>query len=347
MTTVRQRRRRVRTLFAAALALTLGMIAGCGTNFGTTADGLQRYRWKMTVTVGTTSTWYLAAEKFGEDLARETGGRITLQVFASERLTAGEPTAGVEQLMDGGKDFSYNSPIIYAGVNPVYGAAAAPFRFDSVEDGYAAMQGAGGEAYRQQLAEDGVELLGWGESGMRQITNSHRAIHAPEDMHGLKFRIPGFGLYTDFYRSLGSNPVGMPFSEVYTALQQGAIDGQENPLDVIYSSSLEEVQPYLTLWDYSYDPLVFGMNKDLFDSLSEEDRELVKRLAADANEFQVQQNRDLEAQELGELEGAGMQVNEMTDEEKERFKAELAPLYEKYREVWGPTLSAEFIPEGY
>lgn len=337
--------RRMLALFASLLVLAL--LAGCGTNFGTTADGKQKYRWKMTVTTGPSSTWYLAAQKFADDLESETNGRITMKVFAGERLSAGEGTAGVEQLMDGAKDFSYNSPIIYAGVDPKFGAVTVPFGFDSVEDGHASLEGAGGEAYEELLNSYGVHLLSWGESGMRQLTNDRGSIESPEDLNHLKFRIPAFGLYTDFYRALGADPTTMPFGEVYTALQQGAIDGQENPIDVIYSGRLQEVQGYLTLWNYSYDPLVLGVNQDLFESLSPEDKDLVTRLAEDSADFQIEENRRLEADELTELEAAGMEINELTDEQKAEFQDASAGLYERYRRIWGEELSNAFIPEGY
>lgn len=343
----RQRSRPLRRLkgFGAGL-LALALLAGCGTEFGTTADGKQQYRWKMTVTTGSTSTWYSAAEMLAQTLDEETDGRITLQVFANERLSAGEPTAGVEQLMDGAKAFSYNSPIIYAGVDARFGAVTAPFLYDSLEEGEEALEGEGGEVYRELLAEHGVELLGWGESGMRQLTNNRAPVTSPEDMSGMKLRIPGFGLYTDFYRDLGANPTTMPFSEVYTSLQQGAIDGQENPVDVIYSSALNEVQPYMTLWNYSYDPLVLGINKDLYGSLSKEDQQLVTDAAAAANAFQIEENRAVEEQQLSELEDAGMEITELDDAEKEAFKGELTGLYEQYRSIWGPEMSEHFIPEG-
>lgn len=330
----------------ALLTILVLLLTGCGTNFGTTADGKKQYRWKMTVTTGSTSTWYSAATKFADDLERGTNGRITLQIFDNERLSAGEPTAGVEQLMDGAKDFSYNSPIIYAGVDPRFGAVTAPFRFDTVEDGQEALAGAGGDVYRKYLSERGVHLLGFGESGMRQLTNTLRPITTPEDLAGLKFRIPGFGLYTDFYRSLGANPTTMPFGEVFTALQQGAIDGQENPIDVIHSSNLQEVQPYLTLWNYSYDPLILGMNEDLYESLSEEDQELVSRLSAETNEFQISENREREEKLVQELKDKGMEVNELSAEDKEAFRTSLSALFKEYRSIWGPEMSQVFIPEG-
>ncbi|MDK8347419.1 DctP family TRAP transporter solute-binding subunit [Brevibacterium sp. UMB1308A] len=337
----------VKKILATALIVAFATVmTGCGTNFGTTEDGKQKYRWKFTVTAGANSTWYTAAQLFGEELDKQSNGRMKLQIFTGERLSAGEPVAGVEQLMDGAKDFSYNSPIIYAGINPKFGAVVMPFRFTSVEEGHEALQGSGGEAYRKLLAENGVELLGFGESGMRQVTNSKRPIKTPADMKGLKLRIPGFGLYTDFYRTVGANPTTMPFSEVFTAIQQGAIDGQENPVDVIYSADLQAVQPYLSIWNYSYDPLILGMNKDLYESLSDEDKQIVRTAAQKANTFQINENRKQESIKLQEMEESGIQAYEMTDDEVEQFRASLAPLYDKYRDIYGDELSKEFIPEG-
>ncbi|WP_349829135.1 DctP family TRAP transporter solute-binding subunit [Brevibacterium litoralis] len=343
--TTRARRRLRSGLATLACLLTLCLLAACGTNFGTTEDGKQRYRWKMTITVGATSTWYMAAERLAENLAEETDGRIVLDVYTNERLSAGNATAGVEQLMDGAKDLSFNSPIIYAGVDPRFGAVTAPFAFDTPAEGSAALEGTGGDLYADLLDEYGVHLLAFGESGMRQLTNSHRPVRSPEDLAGMKFRIPGFGLYTDFYRGLGADPVGMPFSEVFTGLQQGAIDGQENPVDIIWSSSLQEVQPYLTLWNYSYDPLILGMNDELWDSLSTEDQEIVSRLAAEASAWQIETNRANEQQYLEELEEAGMEINTLTPEETASFQHSLTGLYDHYRRIWGPDLSAHFIPE--
>lgn len=350
--TGRQRSRRkysgaglaVSVMTALLAALTLALSA-CGVNTGVNADGERNYRWKMTITVGSTSTWYLAAERFAERLSQDTEGRITVKIFTSERLSAGEATAGVEQLMDGNKDLSYNSPIIYAGVDPKFGAVTAPFAFRDEAEGYESLQGPGGQAYRELLSSHGVELLGFGESGMRQLTNSDVDVRGPEDLAGMKLRIPGFGLYTDFYRALGADPTTMPFSEVFTALQQGAIDGQENPIDVIYTSSLQEVQGYLTMWNYSYDPLILGMNRDLYGSLSAADQRLVRSAAKDANEFQVEQNRTNTESQLQELSQA-MTVTELDEAQIESFKKDLAPLYEQYRGIWGPELSALFIPEG-
>ena len=143
--------------------------------------------------------------------------------------------------------------------------------------------------------------LGYGENGFRQITNDEGPIQAPQDLKGMKMRIPGITMYTDLFRELGTDPATMTFSEVFTSLQQGTIDGQENPIDVISSSKLQEVQKYLTLWNYSYDPIVLGMNKKLYDSFSDADKEMFDRLGKEATAYQIKISREKEAKQIEDL----------------------------------------------
>src|SRR5699024_9540120 len=121
-------------------------------------------------------------------------------------------------------------------------------------------------------------------------------------------------------------------------------DGQENPIDVIHSSKLDEVQEFITLWNYSYDPLVLGMNKKLFDSLSDEDQELFERLGAEAAAFQVEIAREREEEQIAELEDRGMKFYTPTDEEIEDFRETVEPVYEKYESIWGADLLEAFTP---
>lgn len=319
--------------------LTLG---ACGSVDAT--PGGPVHTWTMTVTTGESSTWYQAAQRFADTLERESDGRMRLRVFTGEQLSAGDPAAGVEQLMSGDKDFSYNSTIIYAGIDPRFGAINAPFLYQNHEEADRAIAGGAREAYERLSAEFGVKMLGFGESGFRQVTNNVRPIRTPADLDGIKIRIPGIGLFTDVYRSLGANPTTMNFSEVFTSLQQGTIEGQENPMDVISSSGLAEVQEYLTIWNYVYDPLILGMNQELFDSLSTADQQLVLDAAQDANEFQVEANRRLEKTQVEE-QSRLMEVTELTDDEVNRFRQAVRPLYDEYADVWGPALTDAVTPE--
>lgn len=326
---------------AAALTLTVSMSA-CGQGVADGESG-ETYNWDFTVTTSESSTWYEGAELFAETLREESGGRMNVSIFTNEQLSGGDPAAGVEQLMNGEKAFSYNSTIIYAGLDPKFGAINAPFLYTSLEEAEAAIDNGGRAAYEELSENKGVKMLGFGESGFRQLTNSVQTIDDPSDLEGVKMRIPGIGLFTDAFKLMGANPTTMNFSEVFTSLQQGTIDGQENPIDVIYSAGLEEVQDYLTIWNYVYDPLILGMNQELFDSLSESDQQIVLDAAEEANELQIEQNRAKEADQLEELEGS-MEVTELSPDQVAEFQDAMAPLFDDYESIWGADLAAAVQP---
>jgi TRAP-type C4-dicarboxylate transport system substrate-binding protein len=149
-------------------------------------------------------------------------------------------------------------------------------------------------------------------------------------------------MYTDLWTELGADPTTMTFSEVFTALQQGTIDGQENPIDVISSAKLNEVQDHMTMWNYSYDPLILGMNKKKFDALSDGDKKIIQTAAENANKFQIEQARKLEQEQIKGLEEAGMKVYYPTEEELAKFKEVSQPIYDKYKDVWGEDLLNAF-----
>lgn len=298
----------------------------------------------MSVTVNESSTWFIAAQKLADDIAAETDGRITIEVFPNEQLAGGDSGKTVELLSKGNIDLTFNSTIIYSILDERFGVASAPFLFKDLDEVDKVFDGAGGEALQEILREIGVEPLGYGENGFRQVTNSVHEIQNPDDVNGLKIRIPGITMYTDLWRELGADPSTMTFSEVFTALQQKTIDGQENPIDVIYSSKLEEVQDYITMWNYSYDPLVLGMNKKLFESLSDADKEMFQRLGKEAAEYQIEIAREKEAEQIEELKEKGMNFYYPTDDEIEQFREVVQPIYEKYESIWGKDLLEAFQP---
>lgn len=329
-----------------ALALT-ALLSACGddgTGSSTDAEG-KEYDLKMSVTVADTTAWFAGAQKLADDIEEETDGRITIDVYANEQLSGGDSAKAVEGLAKGSIDLTFNSTIIYSVLDERFGVVSAPFLFDSLDEVDAAFAGEGGDMLSNLLLEKNVVALGYGENGFRQITNDEGPIQAPDDLKGMKMRIPGITMYTDLFREYGADPATMTWSEVFTALQQGTIDGQENPIDVIHSSKIDEVQEYLTLWNYSYDPLVLGINKNLYDSMSEEDQELFKRLGEEAAAYQVKLNRERAAEQLEELKTKGMKVNELSEEQIQAFKDASQPIYEKYTDIWGEDLLKAFQGE--
>lgn len=327
-------------LFLPMLLIIALVVTGCGNEKISGEDSTHNL--KMSVTVSESSTWYEAAKKFSEDIEKETDGRIKIQLYTNEQLSGGDSGKAVEGLAKGSIDLTFNSTIIYSILDPRFGVISAPFLFQTNAQADAALGGKGGEMLKDVLAEKGVHALGFGESGFRQITNSKRPIQSPEDLEGLKIRIPGITMYTDLFRELGTDPATMTFSEVFTALQQGTIDGQENPIDVISSSKLQEVQKYLTLWNYSYDPIVLGVNKKLYDSLSEADQELFDRLGKEATEYQVKISREKEAEQIEALKASGMEVYTPTADEITAFQEKVKPIYDKYTDIWGEDLLKAF-----
>lgn len=330
---------------ASALAVTFAITAvGCSSQGGGSAAADQSYNWDFTVTVSDTSSWYKAAEKFADELNKTSNGRIKVNVFANEQLSGGDPAAGVEQLMNGDKAFSYNSTIIYSGIDPKFGAINAPFLYKSYDEADKVTKGAGLEAYKKLAEQHGVKLLGFGESGFRQVTTTSKPITKPEDLAGLKMRVPGSSLFLDIYRDFKSDPITMNFSEVFTSLQNKTIDGQENPLDVIYSNGLAEVQNNLTMWNYIYDPLMLGMNQDTYDKLSDADKKLVEDAAKVANEAQIADNRKREETQLAELKKK-MKVVELNDAQLSAFRDAVSPIYDKYKTVWTDEMTTAVAPK--
>lgn len=339
----------MRNFFEGKLLLTILLIlsmllVACGnsTDSNSNSNESKTHDLKMSVTVSESSTWYEAAVKFASDVEKESDGRIKIQIFANEQLSGGDSGKAVEGLAKGSIDLTFNSTIIYSILDPRFGVISAPFLFQKNEQVDKALAGKGGEELTKLLAEKGVHALGFGESGFRQLTNSKRTIKTPEDLAGLKIRIPGITMYTDLFRELGTDPATMTFSEVFTSLQQGTIDGQENPIDVISSAKLQEVQKYLTLWNYSYDPIVLGMNKKLYDSFSDADKEMFNRLGKEATAYQVQISREKEAKQIEDLKASGMEVYTPTADEITAFQEAVQPIYDKYTDIWGADLLNAF-----
>ncbi|MEF7564072.1 MULTISPECIES: DctP family TRAP transporter solute-binding subunit [Bacillus] len=322
-------------------AIIMLLIAGCSSGSSTEAGG-KKVKLKMSVTVGNTSTWFKAAEQFADEVEKESEGRITIEVFPNEQLSGGDSGKAVELLSKGSIDFTYNSTIIYSILNDKLGVLSAPFLFKDLSEVDEKLNGEAGEEVKKILRDIGVEPLGFGQNGFRQVTNSKKEIKTPDDIKGMKIRIPGIKMYTDLWSEFGADPTTMTFSEVFTSLQQGTIDGQENPIDVISSSKLNEVQDYITMWNYSYDPLILGMNKKKFDSLSDEDKKIIQTAADNANKFQIEEARKVEEEQIQGLKDAGMTFYYPTEEDLEKFKEVSQPIYDQYKDVWGADLLEAF-----
>ncbi len=313
----------------AALAAVIVLAAG-----GTASAADRTIRLSHVTAKG--SPWDKGAERFAELVSKKTGGRIAVKVYPQSQLANGSQKAELEMLQSGVLDMTWDSPIILAlFLDKRFDVFNLPWLYPSMEAANRVADGPMGELAYRWLAEKGVVGLGIGVNGFRELTNSRRAISIPDDLKGIKFRVAGSKLYLETFRLLGANAVTMSFGEVFTALQQGVIDGQENPTAIIDSSRLYEVQKYLTLWHYSFDPLVLCINKRLFDGLSPADQKALRDAAKEAVAYERQLSADEEKRLPEELAKKGMQVNALTAAQIAVFRDRVKPVYSMVEEYVG------------
>jgi len=296
---------------------------------------------RLSITTSENSTWYEGAMKFKEIVEEETDGRYLVEIYPNEQLAGGNQMKGIENVQTGVTDVDIHSTIVYTIVDERFTALNMPWMIPTYEEADAAIDGTGGEMIFEIARENGVIPLALGESGYRQFTNNVRPITQPSDFEGLKIRVPGIQMFLDLFNMLGADPTSMNFAEVFTALQQGTIDGQENPVDIISSSKLDEVQDYMTLSNYVYDALLMSLSTNLYDSLSDEDKAIFEAAGKEAMAYQKERARIVNDEKVAALKET-MEVNELTPEQIAVFQEEMIPLYEQWEEILGLELMEAF-----
>ena len=248
--------------------------------------------WNFTCSTTETSTWAEGGRKFGELMEKATGGKVKVNVYAADQLTNGNQSEGIQALMNGDPvQISMHSNLIYSAFDPRFNVVSLPFIYDSVEDADAKFDGEAGEKLKEILSEYGLHCMGIAENGFRELTNSVREVKSVDDMKNLKIRVAGSNLLMECYKRWGADATNLNWSETYTALQQNTVEGQENPLPAIDAASVQEVQPYCSMWDVIYDCLFFCINQDIYDGLTPEQQEVVDKAGRMAVEYERYINR--------------------------------------------------------
>lgn len=302
---------------------------------------------KMSVTTPSESSpWNIGAKKWAELVKERTNGRVEITTFPNEQLSSGNQQKGIEQVAAGVTGASLHSTIIYSVIEPKLAVVSMPWIMPNNAAVDKAMKGAPGEKVKELIRAKGIEPLAFGENGFRHWTNSKRPLATPDDMKGLKIRVPGMKMYISLFKAMGADPTSMSFSEVFTALQQGTVDGQENPISVIYTTKLNEVQKYMTICNYSYDPIVLGVNKKLWDSIDKDTQAIMKKAAEEAMALNIKLTREDEAKQLDEMKKKGLQVNVLTPEQIKVFQASVTSVYKEQESVIGKDLLDLFVAAG-
>ena len=319
-------------ILLAGLVLTL---FGCS---AASVSDIPARNWKMSVVTNEDSSWTKGARLFADLVKQRSGGQIQIAVYPNGELAGGNQLKELTMLQDGSIDFTYHSNLIYSNLDQSFAAISMPWLFTDYSQVDAALSGPAGSQLLKATEALGIVGLAYGENGFRQLTNGKLAISTPDDLRGLKIRIPDVELYNSIYKAMGAIPVTMNFGEVYAALKQGQIDGQENPIDIIVSSKLYEVQNHITVWNYSYDATILGINKKDWDGLPGTAQAIIKQAASEASKEQVRLSRDAARTQLSLLRDKGMTITELTPDQVKAFRATTDPVYAEWSSKIDPSI---------
>ena len=308
----------------ASMTLGLGLVAASASLHAQTTM-------KISISTAQNSHQGVAIDTFAKEVAARTGGRYKVETFYNGSL--GGERESIEAVQLGTQELAFSSTGPVPNFVPDAKILDVPFLFRDKAHARAVLDGPIGQELLTKFDAKGFKALAWAENGFRHMTNSKRDVKAPDDLKGLKMRTMENPVHIAAYKGLGIITTPMAFPEVFTALQQGPVDGQENPLPVIMSAKFSQVQKHLSLTGHVYSPCIFVMNKGSFDKLSAADKTAfldAAKVAAKANRDRVDQD---DANGVKELRAQGMTVIE--DVDKAKFVAQLAPVNAEFEKQFG------------
>jgi len=279
--------------------------------------------------------------EFGRIVGERTGGKIKIQNFHGGALAGGSQTTLTQMVQSGAVEAALIASPVLSNLVPEAILISLPFFYKDIDHVTKVINGEPGRKMDPKFQAQGIRILQWAPRTPRQLTNSKRLVKTPEDMIGLKIRVLDSALHVDTLKALGAQPAPMPWGEVLTALQLGTLDAQENPVDVLVTGKLYEVQKYATLWDYSYDALVMIMNEKLYQSLGPDLQKILLTAANDTRLFQRKLIDEFAISAVKTLRDKGMQVYQLNENEKKAFEKKVEPVVERYI----PQVGAEAVKQ--
>ncbi|WP_448207824.1 TRAP transporter substrate-binding protein DctP [Azospirillum sp. sgz302134] len=299
--------------------------------------------YKLSTVLGKPFPWGVGGDRWAELVKEKTNGRITIKMYPGSSLVNGDQTKEFTALRQGVIDMAVGSTINWSPQVKELNLFSLPFLMPDHKAMDALVKGDVGKKLFDLLATKDVVPLAWGENGFREISNSKRTIRTPDDLKGLKIRVVGSPLYLDTFTALGANPTQMSWADAQPALSTGAVDGQENPLAIFTFAKLPTLgQKHLTLWGYVADPLIFVVNKEVWNSWSKEDQQAVQAAAVQAAaEEVVLARKGITADDdslLKEISTQGVEVVQLTPDQQKAFQKATQAVYEKWTKQIGPDL---------
>jgi len=307
------------------------------------AQAKYKSEYRMSLVLGTAFPWGKGGELWADKVRERTQGRINIKLYPGTSLVQGDQTREFSALRQGVIDMAVGSTINWSPQVKSLNLFSMPFLFPNFKAVDAVTQGEVGQEIFKTLEKGGVVPLAWGENGYREISNSKHAIKTPADLKGMKIRVVGSPLFLDTFTALGANPTQMSWADAQPAMASGAVDGQENPVSVYMAAKLHTVaQKHITMWGYMNDPLIFVVNKDIWNSWTPADREAVKQAAIDAGKEQIAIARKgmVEADKplLKDIAANGVTVTQLSPTEREAFVKATRPVFDKWKGQIGADL---------
>lgn len=285
----------------------------------------------------------LGAKRFAEIVDEKSGGKLKVRLYPSGTL--GGEAAVASSLQGGTIEMSMMGPGLLTGMDKDFGVFDTPFLFDDFKEVDAVLDGPVGQRLLDKLPEKGLIGLSYWDHGFRILTNSRRPVAKVEDIQGLKIRVQQIPVFIDMVTTLGGNAVPMPFTELYTALESGAVDGQENPFVSVEVTKFYEVQKYASNTRHAYSPLLMLAGKKFWDQLSGDERGILLDAANETKPYERETSRSIDAKAVETLKGEGMTITDIPAEERARMRDMLKPVIEKHQQTINPALVAELQSE--
>jgi TRAP-type transport system periplasmic protein len=323
----------------------IALAAAAASVLATSAYAQAKYKdeYRLSTVVGTAFPWGKGGERWANLVRERTNGRINIKMYPGTSLVGGDQTREFTAIRQGVIDLAIGSTINWSPQVKQLNVFSLPFLMPDYAAIDALTQGEVGRDIFGILEKQGVVPLAWGENGFRELTNSKREVRSPEDMKGLKLRVVGSPLFLDTMSALGANPVQMSWADAQPALASGAVDGQENPTSIFTAAKLHTVgQKFVTMWGYVADPLIFVANREVWNSWTPEDREIVRKAAIEAGQWEIGLAREGLVESgrplLKTIEGFGVKVTQLSPKEREQFVIATRRVYARWKAEIGKDL---------
>ncbi|MBZ4652998.1 MAG: tripartite ATP-independent periplasmic transporter solute receptor, DctP family [Peptococcaceae bacterium] len=301
----------------------------------------EKYLLKLGHVANPANPYAQAAERLAQLVKERTNGNVEIQVFPSSQL--GDQRDLLEGLQLGTVDATVTSSAVLAQFAPKAQVIDLPYLFRDKQHVYKVVDGPLAQEIFAGLDKVGMVYMSTWENGFRHLTNSKHPITKPEDMKGLKIRVMENKVYIEMMKALGANPTPMAMGEVFTALQQKTVDAQENPISQIFASRFYEVQKYLTLDGHTYSPSVVVFSKKTIDKLPKEYVDIIKKTAEEVRDWERKKMADDEAMMLDTCKKNGMEIIELTPEQKKAFADAMKPVWAQFENVVGKDLIEKIL----